>query len=43
MVSTDRVLLRLHVEAVWDVRFPSPVLNENDCLLHLHTLPLVNK
>jgi hypothetical protein len=32
MVSTDRTLLRLHVEAVWDVRLPSSVLNDVELL-----------
>ena len=31
-MSTDRTLLRLHVEAVWDVRLPSPVLNDVELL-----------
>ncbi len=28
MASTDRTLLRLHVEAVWDLRLPSFVHND---------------
>jgi hypothetical protein len=32
MESTDRTLLRLHVEAVWDVRLPSLVLNDVELL-----------
>ena len=32
MESTDRTLLRLHVEAVWDVRLPSFVLNDVELL-----------
>jgi hypothetical protein len=32
MDSTDRILLRLHVEAVWDVRLPSLMLNDVELL-----------
>jgi hypothetical protein len=32
MESADRTLLRLHVEAVWDVRLPSLVLNDVELL-----------
>jgi len=32
MESTDRTLLRLHVEAVWDVRLPSAVINDVELL-----------
>jgi RimJ/RimL family protein N-acetyltransferase len=32
MDSTDRTLLRLHVEAVWDVRLPSLMLNDVELL-----------
>lgn len=32
MESTDRTLLRLHVEAVWDVRLPSSVLDDVELL-----------
>ena len=32
MESSDRTLLRLHVEAVWDVRLPSLVLNDVELL-----------
>jgi len=32
MASTDRTLLRLHVEAVWGVRLPSFVLNDVELL-----------
>ena len=32
MESTDRTLLRLHVEAVWDVRLPSFALNDIELL-----------
>lgn len=32
MESTDRTLLRLHVEAVWNVRLPSLVLNDVELL-----------
>jgi len=32
MESTDRMLLRLHVEAVWDVRLPSSMLNDVELL-----------
>jgi GNAT acetyltransferase len=32
MESTDRMLLRLHVEAVWDVRLPSSLLNDVELL-----------
>ena len=32
MVSTDRTLLRLHVEAVWDVRLAFSALNEVELL-----------
>ena len=32
MVSTDRTLLRLHVEAVWDVRLSSFMLNDVELL-----------
>jgi len=31
-VITDRTLLRLHVEAVWDVRLPSSMLNDVELL-----------
>jgi hypothetical protein len=32
MESTDRMLLRLHVEAVWDVRLPASLLNDIELL-----------
>lgn len=32
MVSTDRTLLRLHVEAVWGVRLPPVVENDGELL-----------
>ena len=32
MESTDRTLLRLHVEAVWDVRLPTIALNDVELL-----------
>lgn len=32
MESTDRMLLRLHAEAVWDVRLHSSLLNDVELL-----------